>query len=158
MRRRAIPLTVALLTTLVRSLSGQQSASVQEDTTRVRPDADLIGLFEGPRGFIAVSPLASGGVMRLLLADAASDQLRMLFPAAADSFVAGTEIARPAPIQFTVRARRSAARTIDALVFHRTEGGPDEVAHRVALRAVPVSFTRGGARLLGTLLLGRTVV
>jgi dipeptidyl aminopeptidase/acylaminoacyl peptidase len=38
-------------------------------------------------------------------------------------------------------------------VLHRIEGAPDELARRVALRAVPVAFTNGGVRLLGTLLL-----
>ncbi|MFL5619647.1 MAG: alpha/beta hydrolase family protein [Gemmatimonadaceae bacterium] len=99
-----------------------------------------------------MSPLG-GGATRLLFADAASDQLRMLFPAATDSFVAGPEIARPAPVQLSVRVRRSPARSVDALVLHRTDGGPDEVARRVALRAMPVAFTSGGARLVGTLIL-----
>lgn len=150
-RRRATLVGAALLVVAIGSVSGQQVASGPMDTQR-NDAGDLVGLYEGPRGFIAVSPLG-GGATQLLLADAASDQLRMLFPTAADSFAAGPEIARREPVQLTVGVRRSSARLVDALVLHRTDGGPDEVAHRVALRAVPVAFTSGGARLLGTLLL-----
>ena len=152
MRLCVIPLAVASLAASIRSVSGQQAASVAQGAARSDSGRDLVGLYEGPRGFIAVSPLGGGGT-RLLLADAASDQLRLLFPAATDSFVAGPEIARPAPVQLSVRVRRSPARRVDALVLHRTDGGPDEVARRVALRAVPVAFTSGSARLMGTLLL-----
>ena len=56
---------------------------------------------------------------RLLLADAASDQLRMLFPVATDSFVAGPEVAKPdrfssrygAPVATGWLARASRPRT-----------------------------------------------
>ena len=140
---------MALLLVSIGSVSGQQRASAAKNGGV----SELVGLYEGPRGFIAISPLGGGGSTRLLLADAASDQLRMLFPVAADSFVAGPEIAKPEPIQLAVRVRQSSAGGVDALVLHRPEGVPDELARRVALRAVPVAFTSGGARLLGTLLL-----
>jgi hypothetical protein len=135
----------------MRSVSGQQAASAA--MVGAPPTAELIGLYEGPRGFIAISPLGAGGSMRLLLADAASDQLRMLFPVAADSFNAGPEIAKPEPVQAVVRVRRSPAGRVDALVLHRTEKIPDEQARRVALRTVPIAFAGGGTRLVGTLLL-----
>jgi len=133
------------------SVSGQQAASAAMDSAPIRA-AELVGLYEGARGFIAISPLGAGGSMRLLLADVASDQLRMLFPVAADSFAGGPEIARPEPVQIAVRVRRSPAGRVDALVLHRTDGVPEQ-ARRVALRSVPVAFTSAGARLLGTLLL-----
>ena len=157
MKRYATPLAAALLAVSIQSVSSQQPVSVAGDTRRTQSEADVIGLYEGPRGFIAVSALSGGGTTRLLLADAASDQLRMLFPAAADSFAAGPEIARPAPIEFTLRVRRSASRIVDAIVLHRTDGGPDEIARRVALRAVPVAFTRDGATVLKQVALDRVV-
>ena len=135
------------------SVSGQQAASAALDTARTRGAADLVGLYEGLRGFIAISPLGGGGSRRLLLADAASDQLRMLFPAAADSFTAGPEIAKPEPMELAVRVSRSPAGRVEALVLHRPERVPDERARRVALRTVPIAFTSGGVRLFGTLLL-----
>ena len=137
MRLRTTSLAMALLAASIGSVSGQQAASA----AKTSPSSDLVGLYEGPRGFIAISPLGGGGSTRLLLADAASDQLRMLFPVAADSFVAGPEVAKPEPIQFAVRVRRSPTGGVDALVLHRPDGVPDESARRVALRAVPVAFT-----------------
>ena len=149
MRLRTTSLAMALLAVSIGSVSGQQAATA----AKTGIPSDLVGLYEGPRGFIAISPLGGGGSTRLLLADAASDQLRMLFPVAADSFVAGPEVAKPEPIQLGVRVRRSSAGRVDAVVLHRPDKVPDELARRVALRAVPVSFTSGGVRLLGTLLL-----
>jgi len=150
--KRAALLGMALMAVSIGAASGQQRAS---DGAAARPSylADLVGLYEGPRGFIAVSPLGGGDATQLLLADAATDQLRMLFPAAADSFVAGPEIARREPVQLTVTVRRTPARRVDALVLRRADAGPDEVARRVALRIVPVAFTSGDVRLVGTLLL-----
>jgi dipeptidyl aminopeptidase/acylaminoacyl peptidase len=151
-RRRAALLGTVLLTVSIGSVSGQQAASAFVGTARPDDTGDLVGLYEGPRGFISVSPLG-GGATQLLLADAASDELRMLFPVASDSFVAGPEIARREPVQLIVRLRRSSSGRIDALVLHRADDGPDEVARRVALRAVPVAFTSDSVRLVGTLLL-----
>jgi len=140
---------LALVAVSIGSVSGQQPASAAKNDRA----SDLVGLYEGPRGFIAISPLGAGGSTRLLLADAASDQLRMLFPVAADSFVAGPEVAKPEPVQLAVRVRRGADGRVDALVLHRTGEASDEPARRVGLRAIPIEFTSGDARLLGTLLL-----
>jgi uncharacterized protein len=140
---------MALLAVSIGSVSGQQPASAAKSSGT----ADVVGLYEGPRGFIALVPPPPSGGTRLLFADAASDQLRILFPIAADSFVAGPEVAKPEPVQLAVRARRSVGGRVDALVLHRTDRTPDELARRVTLRAVPIEFTSGGTRLLGTLLL-----
>jgi dienelactone hydrolase len=149
MRLRTTSLAMALLVVSSGSVSSQQAASAAKNSGA----SDLVGLYEAPRGFIAVSPLGGGNSKQLLFADVASDQLRMLFPVAADSFVTGPEVAKREPVQLAVQVRRSPAGRVDALVLHRTDGVPEEQAHRVALRAVPVVFTSDGARLAGTLLL-----
>ena len=70
MRLRTTSLAMVLLAASIGSVSGQQAASAAKSGG----SSDLVGLYEGPRGFIAISPLGGGGSRRLLLADAANDQ------------------------------------------------------------------------------------
>ena len=74
MRLRTTSFAMALLSVSIGSVSGQQAASA----AKTADVSDLVGLYEGPRGFIAISPFGGGGSNRLLLADAASDQLPRL--------------------------------------------------------------------------------
>ena len=74
MRLRTMSLPMALLAVSIGSVSGQDAASAAKSSGV----SDLVALYEGPRGFIAISPFGGGGSNRLLLADAASDQLPRL--------------------------------------------------------------------------------
>ena len=59
MRLRTTTLATALLAASIGSVSGQQAASAAKSTL-----ADLVGLYEGQRGFIAIVPLDGAAAPR----------------------------------------------------------------------------------------------
>jgi len=108
------------------------------------------GVFRaGARHDIVIAPFRVGSGWTLLLSDLQSDDMRFLAPAGARTFTTGTEMVRPAPIEWTLRFGGPSA--VDELVIDPGGLAPEFPAKRVPIDAVPISFVSGVTRLEGYL-------
>ena len=111
-----------------------------------------VGLYATSQGQAAVSLLPGPG-KQPLWTDVSSDQLRMLFPSGADTFVAGEEIAKGHPVEYTLAFVRDNHHRVTGLNTRHVAQPSAETAQRVPLRTVEVGFRNGPVRLAGTLYL-----
>ena len=80
------------------------------------PDSILrvSGVFRaGARHDLVIAPLRTGSGWLLLLSDTQSDAMRFLTRAEAGGFTTGTEMARPKPVEWTLRFSHGSELVID---------------------------------------------
>lgn len=114
---------------------------------------ELVGAYRtAPHEYVAISVVQAGDNRLLLLADTRDEALRVLFPVAADTFIAGETIADPStPERRVVFVRRGGA--VIALHMEGIAGGTVRAGERVSLGLLPIRIDRPDATLHGTLLM-----
>jgi pimeloyl-ACP methyl ester carboxylesterase len=146
----AIRVVVLFVLALARPASAAPSA-------RAEPPQELAshaGAYRTGARVLAVAPFRAGDAWALLLADAQTDGLRLLFPApVGGGFVAGPELARPEPVESRVAFAGGAAGAPAELRVERADAPGGLVARRVPLRTVELAFERDGVGFAGTLYL-----
>lgn len=116
-------------------------------------NSDRVGVFaDGPGEFLAVSLIGSGERQMLVLAETRTDQLRILFPAGADSFLTGPSIAQQSPRERTVRFVRGND-GVEAITVMTADSSSPRRYPRIQLRREEVRFFDGDVELRGTLYL-----
>lgn len=113
---------------------------------------ELVGAFADSAGeYIVVAPVGSGPRQMLMLASTRTEQLRLLFPAAGDTFGTGHFIAQPKPVEHTVVFTRAAGR-VSGITLIRRNGTPRSFP-RIRLTSQEVEIDAADVTLRGTLLM-----
>ena len=125
-----------------------------QSTSQLAPPDTLLayaGVFRlGTSHDVAIVPFRAGPTWTLLLADVQSDALRLLTPVRMDTFTTGPDLIVPAPVEWTVAARRRDG-VIAAIAVRSAQTSATFDGRRVPIDAIPVSIANGSVRIKGSL-------
>src|SRR5262245_50645677 len=110
----------------------------------------VTGVFRvGMAHHIAIAPFRTPAGWTLLMADEQSDQLRLLARTGRNAYVAGRELTRPTPEEWTLRFTPDAKPA--ELAIEEGDTGLRFTARRIQIDVVPIAFHNGAVRLEGSL-------
>ena len=145
------PVMVLAMSVAISPCDGQ-NAPLRPTLADVLPYAGSYRAGPGQEIVIYVQPNTPMGPM-LVLSDLGTDEVRVLFPAARDSFVAGPELVRPAPEQFAASFVRDGTGVPSAVRLAGAWFGAGVVAQRNPVRTTALQFRNGSVSLEGTIYL-----
>ena len=136
---------VFLMLPLLRAAAQQSAPSL----TQLLSYAGLYRMEGG--GNVIISVRTVGQQRVLLLTDLRNDNIRGLFPAGADNFVAGKELLSPEPVEYNIRFERTAEGDVVKIKVQQT--GPEMVGEKKSIEKLPIEFSNGEVTLKGDLYL-----